>query len=346
MDSISFLLLFLLFVLFIFLTIAFLYAIYIDTIKKKFTVHKTQLENKIICEKYKWKGKLNRLTNLIWLKPKMILTVVVLGFFFEVFLIIANTIFSLILALIFFILYIYFIKFIYDKYFAFREFAKKKLQEHEEAIKDAVMKQAYATDSLIQKYRYEDEYKDVDFELFTHPKKDVKKAKFPPFIDIPDEKRDVVLERVMQFIVLGPDFLMACLNPTPFNLEKPLRDEPKKKCALLRKPGDCKEVYYSQIKTVFYKDQYIHIVLWDEKEEPIKIFVKKKPDAGPLMTAIKARLRITERQRLGKIQEQLFFENLLQKRKLEEKQEESEKKENEDENNKEEKQKDNEEKNS
>ncbi len=313
MSTLSFILIFILFLLFITLTFTFLYNIYIDAIKKKLTVKKTQWENEWICTKIRWKGKWNRYTNLIWLYPKFIVTVVVAGFFIELILIVINTISSLILALIFFILYIWFIKFVYDKYFEFPKIVAQKLKEHEEAIENAIKKHVEMHDTPIQSFRHQDKHTYMDYKIIKHPK-DVEKAQYPPFIDIPPEKRDVVIKRTMQFVVVAPDFLLACPNPTPFNLLKPVREEPKKQCALARKMGACREVYYSQIKTVFYKDQYVMIVFWDEKEEPIKIFVKKPPDSKELVEEIKKRLRITERQRLGKMHEQLIYESILQKR--------------------------------
>ena len=76
------------------------------------------------------------------------------------------------------------------------------------------------------------------------------------------------------------------------------------------------------MRNVLYKDDAIQIIFENGDDNVVFKCPKASPNRKPAMKALKEKLRITERQRMAKIQEQKWYEDLRRKEK--EKQEKDE----------------------
>jgi hypothetical protein len=219
-----------------------------------------------------------------------------------------------------FVCYLVFVKYTISWYINFPKIAAERFGEHKKAILDAICKDLDShrdkINEFLAKYNLDSDTisstDDCTKNMIVHPT-GVAKFNFPPFIKLDEPKKTVVAKSTLQVIVLERDFMLVCPKTTEFDLLHPKRKEKKKKCALHRVAGDCKDIFYSTIKTIKYDgdEAAIKIFFWDSvNEEPLLIKVKKKEDAKPTIGRIKEKIRLVERQRLNKIAEVLNFEKL------------------------------------
>ena len=166
----------------------------------------------------------------------------------------------------------------------------------------------------IQIFSNKDNEFDTKPQIFTFPV-NVTKIPFPPLETRPP-KQPIVATRKLEFLVLSREYFSTCQGAGTFNLLEPKQAPLAKKCAEAKgTAGECKEYYYSQMQNVEYdgKEGCIRIVYYgDIPDATFKC--KKGPAQKDAMKALKEKLRLTERQRLHKIDEHAKYENIKNRR--------------------------------
>ena len=213
---------------------------------------------------------------------------------------------SLIISLIFFIITIFFVRFAVNSYQQFPIIAKARLDEFEAQVKAAVDKEVTFEGDNIQVFANKDEEFNTKPQVHAFPV-GVKKISFPPFEKLP-AKQPIIAERKLEFLILSREYFSICQRAATFNLLNPARNDIKKQCS--EKPGtsgECDEYYYSQMRNVLYdtKEKAIRIVYNHEQDDSLIPMKKKDPK---VIKAIKEKLRLTERQKLRKIDEHEKYE--------------------------------------
>jgi len=217
-----------------------------------------------------------------------------------------NTTVSLIISLIFVIITIFFILFAIRSYKQFPILAKARLDAFEAQVKAGVNKEVTFEGDNIQVFANKDEEFNTQPQIHAFPV-GVKKIPFPPFEKVAG-KQPIVAERKLEFLILSREYFSICKGAATFNLLNPARNDIKKQCS--EKPGtggECDEYYYSQMRNVLYdtKAKAIRIIYNHEQEDTLIPMAKKDPN---VMKAIKEKLRLTERQKLRKIDEHEKYE--------------------------------------
>jgi len=152
----------------------------------------------------------------------------------------------------------------------------------------------------------------------------VKKFKFPPLEDNP-KKQPVVSQQKLEFLILSREYFSICKGATPFDLLNPKRGPVPKKCVELQLAGECHEYYYSQMQNVQYdgKKECIRII-YNNGHPDVEFPCKKiAPNRKKAMKALKEKLRLTERQKLKKVEEHRHYEELKCKREKKEEEKET-----------------------
>jgi len=225
-----------------------------------------------------------------------------------------NTTLSLIISLIFLIITIFFIIFAIQSYKQFPIIAKERLDKFEEQVKAAVNKEVTFEGDNIQVFANKDEEFNTQPQVHAFPV-GVKKIPFPPF-EKAAPKQPIIAERKLEFLILSREYFSICKGAATFNLLNPARNDIKKECS--EKPGtggECDEYYYSQMRNVLYdpKAKAIRIVYNHDQEDTLIPMKKKDPK---VMKAIKEKLRLTERQKLRKIDEHEKYEAIKIRREV------------------------------
>ena len=223
-----------------------------------------------------------------------------------------NTIISLIFSLIFVIITIFFVLFAIRSYKQFPIIAKERLDKFEAQVKAAVDKEITFEGDNIQVFANKDEEFNTKPQVHSFPV-GVKKIPFPPFEKLVP-KQPIIAERKLEFLILSREYFSICKSAATFNLLNPARNDIKKQCS--EKPGtsgECAEYYYSQMRNVLYdaKEKAIRIIYNHEQEDTLIPMKKKDPK---VMKAIKEKLRLTERQKLRKIDEHEKYEAIKVRR--------------------------------
>ena len=236
--------------------------------------------------------------------------------FFIAFGIVLESVITTILSIVLIFMAVYFIYLSVQSYKAFPEKAAKRLKDFETQIEAAVKAEICFDADNIQRFSSADKEFETNPEVFSFPSS-VTKIPFPPYETRPP-KQPIVATRKLEFLILSREYFSICKNAATFNLLNPKRAPIPKKCAELPgTAGECREYYYSQIRNVRYddKDEAIHIIYYHEEDEDIVFSCKKAaPNRKPAMKALKGRLRLTERQKLRKIDEHEKYENILKRR--------------------------------
>ncbi|CAA6809405.1 MAG: Unknown protein [uncultured Sulfurovum sp.] len=221
---------------------------------------------------------------------------------------------------------IYFLIFAYKSYQAFPEKAKKRLTDFETQIEAAVEAEICFDADNIQRFSSIDPKFETKPEFFSFPT-NISKIQFPPY-ETRAPKQPIIATRKLEYLILSREYFSICKNAATFNLLDPQRAPLKKQCAELPgRAGECQEYYYSQIRNVFYddEDQAIHIIYDHDELEDIKFPCKKiAPNRKPAMKALQGKLRLTERQKLHKIDEHGKYEEILKRREKDSKQQNNE----------------------
>ncbi len=213
-----------------------------------------------------------------------------------------------VISVFFSILTLIFFYFAWHSYHNFEGKAKERLTEFENAIKAGIDKEISFEGDNIQSYSKDDDNMDTDAIKFYFPV-GTKKIAYPLFQKNP-KKQPIIAERKLEVLILSREYFSICKSATPFNLLNPKEGALPKKCAEVKASGECEEYYYSQMRNVLYKDDAIQIIFDNETEDVSFKCPKASPNRKPAMKALKEKLRITERQRLSKIDEHKKFKDI------------------------------------
>jgi len=228
-----------------------------------------------------------------------------------------SKIIGLTITIIFSIITFFFLRFSIKSYKEFQEKATQQLKDFETQIEEAVKGEICFDADNIQQFSSKDDAFYTEPDLFSFPSA-VTKIPFPPYETRP-MKQAIIATRKLEFLILSREYFSICKDAATFDLLNPKRAGPPKKCVELpRTAGECREYYYSQIRNVRYdeKDESIHIIYYHEEDEDIVFKCKKMaPNRKPAMKALKGKLRLTERQKLHKIDEHEKYEKILERRK-------------------------------
>ncbi|MCH9741270.1 MAG: hypothetical protein K0U38_10615 [Epsilonproteobacteria bacterium] len=299
---------FLLVLMLVSITFFLLYLLY-QSLTTKINGKKAAFSNQWECDKVLREQMITNYTDYFWTDAVRFVWVSIF-FIFLIALGIAigglGLIFSFVMALI----YVAFLIFAYQSYYAFPEKAKAKLAAFESAIKGGIEKEISFEGDNIQSFTDKDDEFDTKPVIFAFPV-EITKFNFPPLEKNP-AKKTVISTRKLEFLILSREYFSICKGATTFNLTNPKRGDIKKKCAEAKGSGECNEYYYSQMRNVLYdtKAKGIRIVYNHEQDDEI-FKCKKDPKA---MKAIKEKLRLTERQKLKKIEEHKNYEEIKDKR--------------------------------
>ncbi len=200
---------------------------------------------------------------------------------------------------------VYFLYFSYDSYKKFPIKAKAELDKFESTIMKAVEKEVSFNGDNIQVFANDDDEFDTKPKIFKFPT-NVTKIPFPPFQMIA-KKQEIIATRKFEFLVLSREYFSIGKSASMFNLLKPTPP----------KAGVFDEYYYSQMRNVKYdaKTESINIIYRDHEDDVSFPCKKKSKDLAPAMTALKEKLRLNERQRMRKIEEHKYYEDIKEKRK-------------------------------
>ena len=296
------------------------FTIFYFITQHKYTTEVTKLENEKACKEAKFQTFKKNWTDYFWSNHMRFAWIMLFLVFFIALgasLCIYSTIIGLSIAITFSIITFFFLRFSYKSYNNFEAKATQQLKDFEAQIEKAVKGEISFDADNIQTLTSEDEAFDTEPLVFSFPT-NVSKVQFPPYETRPP-KQKIIATRKLEFLILSREYFSICKSAATFNLLDPKRAGPPKKCVELPgTAGECQEYYYSQIRNVRYddKDESIHIIYYHDEDEDIKFPCKKiAPNRKPAMKALKGKLRLTERQRLHKIDEHEKYEKILDRRK-------------------------------
>ena len=219
-----------------------------------------------------------------------------------------------VISVIFSIITLVFFLFARKSYYSFEEKAKERLTKFEDAIKAGIEKEISFDGDNIQSFSKDDSNMDTDEIKFYFPVA-TKKIAFPLFQKNP-KKQPIIAERKLEVLILSREYFSICKSATPFNLLNPKLGPAAKKFAEVKSSGECEEHYYSQMRNVLYKDDGIQIIFDNEDDNVTFKCPKAAPNRKPAMKALKEKLRITERQRLSKIDEHKKFKDIKESKSI------------------------------
>ncbi len=293
-------------------------------IQMKLAKQTTVLSNKAACRKVKREIFIRNWTDFFW-SNSMRFAWITLGLFTiiaysYVMYVKFHVEIGVYISILFSFITIAFFYFSRKSYYAFEAKAKAVLTEFEDAIKAGIEKEISFEGDQIQIFSKESNNMCTDEVVFYFPV-GTKKIAYPLFQSNP-KKQPIVAERKLEALILSREYFSICQSATPFNLLAPKLGPLPKKCAPVKAPGECVERYYSQMRNVLYKDDAIHIIFENGDDNVVFKCPKISPNRKPAMKALKEKLRITERQRMAKIQEQKWYEDLKRKEQEERKKQE------------------------
>jgi hypothetical protein len=216
------------------------------------------------------------------------------------------------ISIFFSIISLIFFTFSYISYKNFPAKAKAELDAFEKKIRDCIQKETNFEGDNIEQYAAKSDNMSNQAIIFEFAV-GAKKVDFPPFESRPP-KKPVFAERKLEFLILSREYFSICKSATPFNLFNPAKLPEKKKCAPKTACGECSEYYYSQMKRVTYEDEKIKIFFNNDEETIEYNCPKKLGKHKAVLKAIKEKLRITERQRLSKIDEHKKFTDIREEK--------------------------------
>lgn len=278
---------------------------YLDNRKKK----KGLKDNNKACNKVLRELWIRNHTTYFWSDSSRFLWIAMFMVFFIVLGIISSHPMGYLLSIVVSFLFIFFLWATYQSHEQFPAKAKAQLGDFEKVITSNIEKEISFNGDNIQSFSHEDEAFDTKPKIFSFPV-NVSKINYSPF----DKKKAVVSTQKLEFLILSREYLSICKGATTFNLLNPPRMGAPKKCAEIRGAGECHEFYYSLIKNVKYEDNAIKIIFHNDDDDALFPCAKGASNLKPAMKALHEKLRLTERQRLKKIEEQQNYETLKDKR--------------------------------
>jgi len=292
----------------------------------KYKKKKTELSNNAECKKANKAIRTRNNTDFLWADLNRIKTIVgffaLFAIFFILFTLVSTSSLGKLFGIIgFFItisLFIFAGLFAYKSYQEFETKAKARLTEYENRILAVIEKETSFEGDNIQSFSDKDEEFDTQPKTFSFPTK-VTKIPFPPF-EKKAAKHPIIATRKLEFLILSREYFSICKGAGTFDLLNPKQAPVAKKCAEVPGgAGECHEYYYSQMQNVQYddKEECIRIIYNDDIEDVTFACKKNAPNRKPAMKALKEKLRLTERQKLNKIQEHKSYEDIKTKRQVE-----------------------------
>jgi hypothetical protein len=291
-------------------------------LKVKFDKKKTELTNQAACNKALREHRKRLWTDYFWADAKRFAWIMLFFVFFITLGLAIGykttdtlQIVSFIFSFVIFLSTLYFLNFARKSYKAFPGIASAKLKAYEEQVEEAIKKEISFNGDRIQIFSDEDEEFDTTPQIFSFPV-GITKVPFPPF-EKNAKKQPIINTKKLEFLVLSREYFSICKNASTFNLLDPKRGPAPKKCAELPgSAGECHEHYYSQMRNVEYdaKKECIRIIYYDERDDVEFPCKKAAPNRKPAMKALKEKLRLTERQRLRKIDEHEKYEEIKNRR--------------------------------
>ena len=269
-------------------------------------------ENKKACSKVNREIWIRNHTSYFWSDSSRFAWISIFMIFFIALGIVSEHTVGYLFSIIIGFLFLFFLWFARMSYSQFQDKAKAQLNEFENTIKNAISKEISFEGDNFQRFSNQDYISETGEKIFEFPV-NITKVPFPPFEDNVT-KQPIILSRKLEFLILSREYFSICKGATTFNLLDPARAGVAKKCAETKAPGECHEYYYSQMRNVVYKDNSIQIIFDNEDDNVAFKCPKAAANRKPAMKALKEKLRITERQRLKKIDEQKKFEDLYDKR--------------------------------
>jgi hypothetical protein len=271
---------------------------------------KIAISNEKECLNAKRQQFIDNWTKYFWANPKRFIWITI----FYIFLILLGVAVGGFLGIFFSVFttisYIPFLVFARKSYLWFPKYAQEKLESFERDIIDAIKEEITLEGDNIQKFSDGDSEFDTEPKIFKFPV-NVKKFDYPMF-DFGSDTPSVTSERKLEFLILSREYFSICKEATTFNLLYPERGSSSQKCPEVKGSGECNEYYYSQMQNVEYDGKAIHIIY--NTGTPDVSFPCKKGSQKEAMKALKEKLRLTERQRLKKIQEHKYYEDIKDKR--------------------------------
>ena len=277
-------------------------------------IKKSSLSNAEECRKIKLKELSDNWYYFFWSNPMRFVWISI-AVIFLILLGIAFGTFWWVLASVFFtLLYIPFLIFARKSYVWFPKIAKERLTAFEKAIIAGIKKEVTFEGDNIQSFSNKDEEFDTEPQIFSFP---INVTKFDyPLLEKRPPKKTVIKTKKLEFLILSREYFSICKGATEFNLIYPKKAPANKKCAYIKGAGECNEFYYSQMQNVEYDGKAI-VIIYNTGTPDIS-FPCKKGTHKPAMKALKEKLRLTERQRLKKIQEHKDYEDIKDRRVKEE----------------------------
>jgi len=297
-------------------------SIYLFALKAKFTKKKTELNNNSACKKALSEHKRRLYTDYFWSDSSRFSWILLfLVFFILLTLALAYkttglfSIVNLVISLIFLIITLFFLLFAYKSYKAFPAKAAERLKTFEAQVDKAIQKEISFEGDNIQSFSDGDEAFDTRPKVFAFPT-GITKIAFPPF-EKNAKKHPIIATKKIEFLILSREYFSICKGAATFDLLNPKRAPVAKQCAETPgSAGECNEHYYSQMKNVEYDGakECIRIIYYDESDDVEFTCKKAAPNRKPAMKALKEKLRLTERQRLHKINEHEKYEEIKDRR--------------------------------
>ena len=297
-------------------------SIYLFALKAKFTKKKTELSNNSACKKALSDHRKRLYTDYFWSDSTRFAWILLfLVFFILLGLALAYkttglfSIINLVTSLVFLLLTVLFLFFSYKSYNAFPTKAAERLKAFEAQVDVAIKKEISFEGDNIQSFSDDDEAFDTTPKVFAFPT-GITKIQFPPF-EKNAKKQPIIATKKIEFLILSREYFSICKGAATFDLLNPKRGAAAKQCAeVAGSAGECNEHYYSQMRNVEYDGtkECIRIIYYDQRDDVEFSCKKAAPNRKPAMKALKEKLRLTERQRLQKINEHEKYEEIMDRR--------------------------------
>ena len=260
---------------------------------------------------------MRNMTDYFWKETRTFTWIVIFLTFFIALGFVTWTFWGLLSSILLMILAVFFGIFAYKSYNSFEAKAKARLTEFEDSVRKSIRAEISFNGDNIQSFSDKDEAFDTEPKIFEFPT-GISKIAFPPLEKNP-KKHPIISTKKLEFLVLSREYFSICKGAGTFNLLAPKQGPLPKGCAELKGVGgECNEYYYSQMQNVQYdaKEECIRIIYNANSGHADVTFACKKiaPNRKPAMKALKEKLRLTERQKLQKIQEHKSYEDIRDKR--------------------------------
>lgn len=292
-----------------------LYLLQFIFFKPKINKIKTTRTNKQACDAIKKEILITNWTDYFWSNHMRAAWIIFSLLFITILSFALATIWTIVIGIVSAIITFFFLRFAIRSYKAFPTKAAEALKTFEEEVNASLKSEISFNGDNIQSFTDEDDEFDTKPQIFAFPTT-ITKVPFPPH-ETAAAKQPIIATKKIEFLVLSREYFSICKNAATFNLLNPPLGPDNKGCAKKKgAAGECHEHYYSQMRNVEYDNdkECIRIIYYDERDDVEFKCKKTAPNRKPAMKALKEKLRLTERQRLRKIDEHEKYENILNRR--------------------------------